>query len=234
VQYLDADDALAPNKIMNQVIHLKDNPDYVAAAEWSVTSAAAPLDFSDPSVGAGGPATASSPVDWLVNNWGDGGGMMYPAMWLIPMEIVKRVGPWREDLTLMNDTEYFTRIVLASRGVVHCPDAISYYRKGHASMSSTKTARAWRSYFEATELCSNRLLAVESSDRTRRVASFLWQRLAQGCYPYERKLGSEALRRANLLHADRLSLPGGLIYNLISATLGWKVARSLQVLSGRS
>jgi glycosyltransferase involved in cell wall biosynthesis len=234
VQYLDADDALAPNKIMSQVIHLKDNPDCVAAATWRVTSTAAPVDFADPSVDDGRPMIESSPVDWLVNNWGDGGGMMYPAMWLTPMEIVKRVGPWREDLTLMNDTEYFTRIVLASRGVVHCPESISYYRKGHVSMSSTKTARAWRSYFEATELCSERLLAAESSDRTRRVASFLWQRLAQGCYPYERKLGSEALRRANLLHADRLRLTGGLVYNLLSSTLGWKVARTLQVLSGRT
>jgi glycosyltransferase involved in cell wall biosynthesis len=234
VQYLDADDALAPNKIMSQVAHLKHNPDCVASAAWRVTSATAPIDFADLDVGRGGPVSECAPIDWLVNNWREGGGMMYPAMWLVPMDIAKHVGPWREDLTLMNDTEYFTRVVLAARAVLFCPESISYYRKGHASMSGIKTVRAWRSYFEATELCVNQLLAAETTDRTRRVASFLWQRFARGCYPYERNLGSEAQRRANLLHADRLRLSGGHLYNLVSSILGWKVARSLQVLSGRS
>jgi glycosyltransferase involved in cell wall biosynthesis len=234
IQYLDADDGLAPNKIRSQVIHLKDNPDCVASAAWRVIPSAAQIDFTDLAVDKAGPVGECAPVDWLVDNWHDGGGMMYPAMWLVPMDIVKRVGPWREDLTLMNDTEYFTRVLLAVRAVLVCPESLSYYRKGHASLSGHKTGGAWRSAFAVTEFCVERLIAVESSDRTRRVGSFLWQRLAQDCYPYDRRLGVEALRRANLLHADRLRISGGPLYNLVSSTLGWKVARSLQVLSGRS
>ena len=233
VQYLDADDALEHNKIRNQMIRLEHHPDCIATSSWRVISSSASVDFVDPAPVKAGPFGERVPVDWLVENWWEGGGMMYPAMWLIPMDIVRRAGPWREDLSLMNDTEYFTRVVLAARAVILCPEALSYYRKGHSTMSSIKTARAWRSYFDATELCVDRLLAVESSDRTRRVASFLWQRLANSCYPYQRALGSEAQRRAELLHTDRLCLPAGRLYNLISALFGWKVARSLQVLSGR-
>ena len=159
--------------------------------------------------------------------------MMYPAMWLIPVGILRSAGPWRDDVTLMNDTEFFSRVVLAAQAVLLCPESLSYYRKGHPSLSSVKTARAWRSYFYVMELCVDRLLAIESSDRTRRVASFMWQRLANSCYPYQRALGLEAQRRAELLHTDRLCLPAGRAYNLISALFGWKVARSLQVLSGR-
>lgn len=233
VQYLDADDALEQDKIKNQMIRLEANPDCIAASSWRVIASSAPVDFVDPTPAHSGPFGERVPVDWLVENWRDGGGMMYPAMWLIPMDIVRRAGAWRDDLTLMNDTEYFTRVVLAARAVLHCPDALSYYRKGHPSLSGAKTERAWRSYFVVIELCVQRLLAVESSERTRRVASFLWQRFANDCYPYQRALGSEAQLRAERLHGDRLCLPAGRAYNLIYAIFGWKVARMLQVLSGR-
>lgn len=233
VQYLDADDALEHNKIKNQMIRLEHQPDCVATAAWRVISSSTSVDFVDPAPVKAGPFGERVPVDWLVENWWEGGGMMYPAMWLIPAGILRRVGPWRDDVTLMNDTEFFSRVVLAARAVLLCPESLSYYRKGHPSLSSVKTARAWNSYFEVMELCVDRLLAVESSDRTRRVASFLWQRLANSCYPYQRALGLEAQRRAELLHTDRLCLPAGRFYNLISAIFGWKVARSLQVLSGR-
>ena len=233
VQYLDADDALEQDKIRNQMIRLEHNPDCVATSSWRVISSSSAVDFVDPAPVKAGPFGERVPIDWLVENWWDGGGMMYPAMWLIPMDIVRRAGAWLEDITLMNDTEYFTRVVLTARAVLLCPESLCYYRKGHPSLSGVKTPRAWRSYFDVVELCVDRLLAVESSDRTRRVASFLWQRFANSCYPYQRALGSEGQRRAELLHTDRLSLPGGRYYNLISAILGWKIARSLQVLSGR-
>lgn len=233
IQYLDADDALEHDKIKNQMIRLEHQPDCVATSTWRVISSSASVDFVDPAPVKTGPSGERTPVDWLVENWWEGGGMMYPAMWLIPAGILRRVGPWRDDVTLMNDTEFFSRVVLAARAVLLCPESLSYYRKGHPSLSSVKTARAWRSYFEVMEICVNRLLAAESSDRTRRVASFLWQRLANSCYPYQRALGLEAQRRAELLHTDRLCLPAGRFYNVISAIFGWKVARSLQVLSGR-
>jgi glycosyltransferase involved in cell wall biosynthesis len=234
IQYLDADDALEQDKIRNQMIRLEQRPDCIATSAWRVIATAAPVDFVDPAPVKTGPFGERTPVDWLVENWWEGGGMMYPAMWLIPVSILRRVGPWRDDVTLMNDTEFFSRVVLASQAVLLCPESLSYYRKGHPSLSNVKTARAWRSYFHVMELCVDRLLAAESSDRTRRVASFMWQRLANSCYPYQRALGVEAQRRAELLHSDRLYLPAGRYYNLISEILGWKIARTLQVLSGRN
>jgi hypothetical protein len=231
VQYLDADDALERDKIKHQMVRLQHHPDCIATSSWRVISSTETVKFADPEREIVGPFGERTPVDWLVENWWEGGGMMYPAMWLIPIAILQRAGPWDDELTLMNDTEFFTRVVLAARAVLLCPESLSYYRKGHPSMSSIKTARAWRSYFRVTELCVDRLLAKECSDRTRRVASFMWQRLANSCYPHQRDLGSEAQRRAELLHSDRLWLPAGRYYNIISAIFGWKVARSLQVLA---
>jgi glycosyltransferase involved in cell wall biosynthesis len=233
VQYLDADDALEQDKIKNQIIRLQHHPDCIATSAWRVIASDATVEFADPGRAIVGPFGERTSVDWLVENWWEGGGMMYPAMWLIPAEILRRAGSWRDDVTLMNDQEFFTRVVLAARAVLLCPESLSYYRKGHPSMSSIKTERAWRSYFLVTELCVDRLLAEECSDRTKRVASFMWQRVANSCYPYQRALGSEAQRRAELLHSDRLFLPAGRSYNLISAIFGWKIARSLQVFARR-
>ena len=68
-----------------------------------------------------------SPVDWLVETWSAGGGMLFPAMWLMPRDIVHRAGLWREDLSLNDDGEFVTRVVLASSRVLFCPGGTAYY-----------------------------------------------------------------------------------------------------------
>lgn len=233
VQHLDADDVLAAGKIERQVQALDGAVDAVATSSWKTLSSKAPLPLSDVAPDMNAAKTLKAPVDWLVEDWHEGGGMMFPAMWLAPKSLVDRVGGWAQELTLYVDTEYFTRVLLASRGVMVCPDALCYYRKGHQSQSGLRTPAAWKSGFLAIDLASNMLLAAETSDRTKRVASFLWQRFANACYPYDHALGNEAERRARALHHEQLSLPGGPIYNSIERILGWKVARSLQVLLGR-
>jgi hypothetical protein len=174
------------------------------------------------------------PVDWLVADWEEGGGMMYPAMWLLPRSLVQSIGPWREDLTLANDTEYFTRAILASDGVLFCRGARTFYRSGLAgSLSGTKTHRGWMSQYRVIDSCVTRLLERETSDRTRRVCSMLWQRFARACYPYERHLANSGLRSAKALHRARLPPEGGALFLLVSRLLGWKFARLAQRWSGR-
>jgi hypothetical protein len=160
--------------------------------------------------------------------------MMYPAMWLLPRALVQAIGPWREDLSLVNDTEYFTRAVLAADRVLFCADAKTYYRSGHgATLSAAKSEAAWRSYHAVLAACQSYLLAREDTDRTRRATSMLWQRFARGCYPYDRTLADDGLRRASLLHPAQLPLEGGKLFHLLAATIGWKRARVLQRLAGR-
>ena len=160
--------------------------------------------------------------------------MMYPALWLIPRAVAQAAGPWREDLTLVIDTEYFTRVVLAADAVLFCEGARTYYRSGNSgTQSGLRSARGWRSQATVMDLCEGYLLAREDSERTRRVCAMLWQRFAQTCYPYERTLANEALRRARALHPARLAPEGGRAYLMLAALFGWKMARLLQRWSGR-
>lgn len=230
IQYLDADDLLAADKIELQVRRLLQHPDCIAMAEWARFWGRA-----DEATFSRYPAWCDSdPVDWLVANWDEGGGMMYPAMWLLPRAIVDTIGPWAEDLTLINDTDYFTRAVLASRRVLFCNGAKSYYRSGIAgSLSGLKSRKGWESQDKVLRLCEGYLLAREDSDRTRRVNSMLWQRFAHASYPYVPDLANVALRRAESLHHERLKPEGGCAFRLVGQIAGWKLARRLQVWSGR-
>jgi GT2 family glycosyltransferase len=230
IQYLDADDLLARDKIEVQMRRLSTTSNCIASAEWTRFS-------TDPSKSTFKQCRTwqdMAPVDWLVADWHTGGGMMYPAMWLLPRSLTQRIGPWREDLTLANDMEYFTRAILASDRILFCPDARTFYRSGvPGSLSGTKTQRGWASQYQVIDGSVRRLLEREASDRTRRVGSMLWQRFAHACYPYAPQLAHEALRSAITLHSERLSPEGGPFFLLVSKLMGWKLARMAQRWSGR-
>jgi len=160
--------------------------------------------------------------------------MMFPALWLIPMPIVCAIGPWREDLTLNNDAEYFTRAVLASKRVLFCDGARCRYRSGiPGSLSGSRTPRHFASQFKVLDLCEHYVRAAEDSERVRRCFAINWQQMAHSAYPYDFAIAEQALERAKVLHPVRTRPGGGLRFRAMSRIIGWKAARLLQVASGR-
>jgi glycosyltransferase involved in cell wall biosynthesis len=99
IQFLDADDLLAPDKIERQMALLQEHPDCLIAGAWArfrhhpqeATFTPEPL-WRD-----------MAPVDWLVCAW-SGHWMMHPAAWLVPRSLIQAAGPWNETLSL-NDEE---------------------------------------------------------------------------------------------------------------------------------
>lgn len=225
IQYLDADDLLHPDKIEIQLRRLVGNPGCLASAEW--------IRFNDKTDGLVFKPDDTwqdlEPIEWLLKSWKTGGGMMFPAMWLLPADIARNIGPWSEELTLNNDADYFVRAILASRKILFCPGAKTYYRSGvTGSLSGLKSEKGWVSQQKVLENCESYLLAAENSDRTRRAVSMLWQRFAYACYPYSSKRGNAAMARAGQLHSDRLQAEGGALFKLLDKLLGWRVALLMQ------
>jgi glycosyltransferase involved in cell wall biosynthesis len=230
IQYIDADDLISPRKLEIQLGRLVEHPKSVASAEWGrfytnkdETRFVAESVWQD-----------MDPVDWLALSRSDGLGMMLPALWLIPRAIAEAAGPWREDLTLNNDAEYFTRVLLSSDRVIFCPGARCYYRSGiSGSLSGRKSSKAWSSQFKVIELCQQYVLAREDSERVRHGFALSWQHFAHACYPYDSTLAEAALARAKDLHPVRIGPEGGATFHAIARLLGWRLARRLQVASGR-
>jgi glycosyltransferase involved in cell wall biosynthesis len=230
IQFLDADDLIAPSKIELQMGRLIERPTCVATSEWTRFHGRPEDAAFSPDDG----WQDLDPLDWLALSRKDGLGMMFPAMWLVPRPVVDAAGPWVEDLSLADDTEYYTRVVLASERVLFCPGARCYYRSGVAgSLSGRKSSAAWASQFKVTELCQSYVLAREDSERMRRTFALTWQHHAHACYPYDRDLAETALARACALHSVRIRPDGGAVFRALSKLLGWRLARRLQVASGR-
>lgn len=230
IQFLDADDLISPNKIGSQLARLLKAPGSVAMCQWSRF-------IDDPNNIRIRPDSCwrdLSPVDWLVEAWSEGAGMLFPAMWLVPRAVVTRAGLWREDLSLNDDGEYFARVVLASTGVLFCPEGTAFYRSGIVgSLSGIRSERGWQSGFESIRLSIDATRSVEDSDRVRRCGSLLWQVYAHSAYPYNKELANKALCHAASLHPVTISPDGGPTFRLLSRVVGWKAARVLQKRSGR-
>jgi len=152
IQFLDAEDVMAPDKIERQLVRLRDYPRCVASAEWGRFYRAPAEARFQPE-----PAWCDlNPMDWLVLSRAEGGGMLFPALWLVPRAIADEAGLWDETLSLGDDGEYFTRVLLAAGRVLFCPGARCHYRSGiPGSLSGHRSPQAWTSQFRVIELCES-------------------------------------------------------------------------------
>jgi len=225
IQYLDADDLLAPDKIERQVQRLADgNSDCVAAGEWARF-------YKTPSEALFIPQplwTDMSPVEWLVCA-GNGGWMMHPAAWLIPRPMAERAGSWNESLSLNDDGEYFCRVVLASKGVKFCQGAKTYYRSGNStSLSGSQSPAALESAFHSLDLSTKALLSTEDSPHTRHACATKLQRFIYEVYPDVPDLRKKAEARVQQLGGSKLKPHGGPMFKLLSHLVGWQQAKRIQ------
>jgi len=230
VKFFDADDLLSPEMIARQVAALRERPGCLAYGEWARF-------HTDPAEARFVPRAGwhdAAPADWLVEIWSDGEPMMQCALFLLPRPLLDACGGWDERLSLINDFEFFARLVAASAGIVFTPGARLFYRSGlPGSLSGRKSARAWQSAFLSTTLGTDHLLRLEDSPRTRRAAATMLQGLVHAMYPSMPDLVRDLETRTATLGGSPLRPQGGKMFLLLSRLLGWKTARRLQVLAGK-
>jgi glycosyltransferase involved in cell wall biosynthesis len=125
IQWLDADDLLAPDKVERQMQLREPSDDsrFVMSCPWANFMYRPRAARFAPTVLWGD----SSPVDWIVRKWNNNAHMQ-TATWLVSRELTEAAGPWNTQLLGDDDGEYFTRVVLASHGVRFTADARVYYR----------------------------------------------------------------------------------------------------------
>jgi glycosyltransferase involved in cell wall biosynthesis len=165
IQWLDADDLLAPDKIEAQ-LNLVGNdtaPEVLFSSAWGTfyyrpknaefrrTSLWQDLDA----------------VDWLVsrlsNAW-----FMPVSTWLVSRGLTEKAGPWDERLFRNQDGEYFCRMVSHSSYVKFVPESRFYYRKADvASITHSRSRNSLESLCLSIELEVCHVLRREDSERTR-------------------------------------------------------------------
>lgn len=232
IQFLDADDALHPDKLRRQLARAAtEPPDAVFTGRWGrFAQSVSETAFDD-----GNPLFADlAPLDFLLR-FSSHDCMMHPAAWLVPRAVADSAGPWDERLSLNDDGEYFTRIAARAERIAYCAEAVSYYRSNvTGSLSGQRSRRHLESGLLAVDLITRQILAL-GRDRApaRRAAADLYQRFAYDYYPAGADLVATALGRARSLGGSTLTPLGGRHFQLLRQLVGWKLARRLQILAGR-
>jgi glycosyltransferase involved in cell wall biosynthesis len=189
IQWLDADDLLAPGKIELQLSTAgARDPATLLTSAWGRF-------LSNPRHARFVPSPLwehRHPVDWIMAKF-LGNAFMLPASWLVSRHLTERAGLWDERLTLDDDGEYACRLVSKSAMVHFVSGARCYYRSASThSQRWNRSEGAVKSQFLSVDRCIQQLLALENSDRTRKASIAFIQDNFPFFYPereaYVRKL----------------------------------------------
>ncbi len=225
IQWLDADDLLAPDKISQQLKNHDPDPLILLSSAFAQFYFCRHRAVFSPS----SLWKDLSPVEWFITRFSDKV-WMNPAVWLISRPLTGLIGPWDERLSLNDDGEYFARAVAASKEVKFVPEAKSYYRQANVkSLSKTSTHKGNESLFLSLRLCYGYMLALENSERTRAAALRHLQNCLLFFYPEEHEILAQADELAKEL-GGTLSPPKlKNKYLMVRALFGWSAARNMAI-----
>lgn len=225
IQFLDGDDLLDPAKIAVQVMRYRElGPRYVYMASYTRFR-------HTPGVRPAQPTAIwcdMDPAGWLAGSW-SGGGMMPTHSWLVPRELLAENPGWDERLLQNQDGEFFSRVLLASDGVRHCPLALCHYREGQPGSTSRNRSRAAReSLLLSACLSTLNLIWREDSERTRTACATLLMDVAARVSSDFPDLSRQALMRALQLHPAPRTNERGRLWHVLARLVGWNTVFALQ------
>ena len=227
IQWLDADDLLAPDKIARQVnvaeqVH---NKRVLLSGPWgSFMYRPHRAEFIPTPLW-----RDLSPTEWLVYKMGQNL-QMQTGTWLVSRELTEAAGPWDTRLLVDDDGEYFCRILLASEGTRFVPQANVYYRATANSLSyighaSNKLDAQWISMRAHVGY----LRSLEDSQRTREVCVKYLQDWLTFFYPERLDIVAQARAMAKELGGQLEVPPLSWKYSWIDAVFGRTWAKRGQV-----
>jgi glycosyltransferase involved in cell wall biosynthesis len=228
IQYLDADDLLAPDKISKQIEAVDHSVSRRTLLSGSfgrfmyrchrATFVPTPL-WCD-----------LSPVEWLIRKIGQDL-YMQTGCWLVSRELTDAAGPWNTDITYDDDGEYFCRALLASDGVRFAGEAKVYYRRsgtnslGYIGNSDSKRNSLWRSM----QLHINYIRALEDSERVRAACVRYLQNWILWFHPERPDIVKQSVALAHhlggRLHPPQLSWK----YAWLKEIFGWRIAKCVRL-----
>ena len=176
----------------------------------------------------------ADPVDWLASEWMDARPMMQCALWLIPRPVLEKSGLWDERLSLINDFEFFARVLVHVEDILYTPGARLRYRSGLESSLSGQTSRkAIESALLSLLVGTEHLLKAEDSPRTRQASANVLQDFVYAYYPDHPDLLDRARQRVEELGGSSLSPSGPPGFHQLRRVTGWRLARRVQRLAER-
>jgi glycosyltransferase involved in cell wall biosynthesis len=227
IQWLDADDLLAPDKIATQLAasdRYGSRRTLLSAAWGRFYYRVNKANFVPTSLWCD-----LLPIEWLIRKM-EQNLHMPPAIWLVPRGVTEAAGPWDIRLSLDDDGEYFCRVILASDAIRFVPDAKVFYRtSGWGSLSTMdESEKKLISKFLSMQLHVTYVRSLEDSERVRAACLKYLQRRFLRFYPEQAALVKQLQQLAASLDG-RLEIPQfPRKYLWIQKLFGWSVAKEVR------
>jgi len=227
VQWLDADDLLAPKKIERQLAALREGESkrILLSGSWAYfyyrTRTA---QFVPNSLWQDLP-----PVEWLTRKMSENLHMQ-PGGWLVSRELGETAGPFDTSLSFDDDGEYFCRVLMASEGTRFVSDARVFYRvtpRGRVSYIGNSDKKK-ESLLCSMKLHIRYLRSLEDSERTRKASVTYLQNWYHHFYPDRPDLVEELQKMAGELNGHLEAPQLRWKYAWMKPIFGWKTAKSAQ------
>jgi len=227
IQWLDADDLLAPDKIERQLATLKESDSRRAllSSPWAFFNyrinrarfVQTPL-WQD-----------LSPFEWLLRKMGQNLHMQ-TATWLTSRELVEAAGPWDTRLWSDDDGEYFCRVLLAAERTRFVQEARVFYRITPSSRLSYigTSDRKKDALLISMKLHVQYLRSLEDSERVRKACVTYLQNWYHHFYPERPDLITELQKLASQLQGRLVEPRLRWKYAWMKPIFGWKAAKSAQ------
>jgi glycosyltransferase involved in cell wall biosynthesis len=227
IQWLDADDLLAPDKIEQQLAAPREGESkrILLSSAWAY--------FNYRTERASFVPTAMwqdlSPVEWLLRKMGENLHMQ-TATWLTSRELAEAAGPWDTRLLSDDDGEYFCRVLLASEGTRFVPDSKVFYRITQSGRLSHIGAsdRKKDAMLIGMKLHICYLRSLEDSERVRKACLAYLQNWYSNFYPERPDIVAELQSQAAQLQGHLVEPRFSWKYAWIKPVFGWKAAKWAQ------
>jgi glycosyltransferase involved in cell wall biosynthesis len=228
IQWLDADDLLAPDKIERQLTAMgeAESKRLLLSSSWAF--------FNYRTSRARFVATSLwedlAPVEWLLRKMVENLHMQ-TATWLTSRELTEAAGPWDARLQNDDDGEYFCRVLLASNRTRFVPEARVFYRRtpslnrvSYIGNSDDKKD----SMLVSMKLHVQYLRSLEESERVRKACLTYLQNWYESFYPERPDLVAELQGLAAQLHGHLEEPRLRWKYAWMKPIFGWKIAKRAQ------
>jgi glycosyltransferase involved in cell wall biosynthesis len=227
IQWLDADDLLASDKISRQmqVVERGVSKRTLLSSAWGLfmyrhhravfTTTALWSDLS--------------PAEWLLRKMGENL-YMQTATWLVSRELTEAAGPWDTRLLGDDDGEYFCRILLASEGVRFVPESKMYYRGPGIAFGGLshigQSGRRIKAHWLSMQLHIQYLRSLEDSERVRAACLLYLQNSLIYFYPEMPEIVQQVRDTAKDLGGELASPILSWKYSWIKLLFGWRLAKN--------
>ena len=157
IQFLDSDDLMASNKLEVQVPALENNlSNSIATCKWGGKKPK----WKTPRVyeGLSSYKNFSTALD-LYKEFANRSTYFPLHVFLIPKDSILKIGRWNEILSVNDDGEFFTRLLLQCSKIIFCPNTYVLYRTGGGNRitGTVTTPIGLKSYVESWNLINQHI-----------------------------------------------------------------------------